>query len=156
MKESFPFLLVNMCSLFNILKAGFKGYSTDFKRVGGTTNVYLFLTTGEIVKIYSEMHNIDDWNEIGLLVFEEIKSCKYSKMIPLGPDWENIVSIERLVLDKKEFSAESGILFRSETGGEFLVVTSANVDTLAVRAPFSYHEFLPENDLWAYSYIPLQ
>jgi hypothetical protein len=156
MKDTFLFVLSGLDSLFSVLKVGLKGYSTDYKQIGGTTTVHLFLTTGEIVKISSEMHDIDSWNEIGSLVFEMVQDCPYSKMIPLDPAWKSLASVEKLVLEREEFVAESGIILRSESDETLLVVASANVYTLAVQAPFARDEFLPENDLSAYRYVPLQ
>lgn len=150
------FVLSGFDSLFDILKAGLMGYSTDYKQPGGTTTVHLFLTTGEIVKIYSEMHDIDSWNEIGSLVFEMVQDCPHSKIIPLEPGWKSLASVKKLVLDREEFIAESGIILRSDSDETFLIVTSANVYTLAVKAPFARDEFFPENDLSAYHYIPLR
>lgn len=155
MKDVFPFVLIGLDSLFRALKVGLVGYSTDFKPIGGTTIVHLFLTDGQVVKTYSEMHDLGNWNEIGSLVFEAVEGEPHSKMTPLGRGWENIASAEKLVFDREAFMAESGILLRSQVGEELLIVTSANVDTLTVRAPCSRDDFLPENALSSYQYVPL-
>ncbi len=117
--------------------------------------MHLFLTTGEIIKIYSKMNDIDRWNEIGSLVFEMVQESPFSKMIALGHTWKSLASLEKLVFERDDFLAESGIRLRTESDETLLIVTSANVQTLAVHAPFSSGEFLPENDLAAYRYIPL-
>ena len=155
MKDVFLFVLVGFNSLFKTLKVGLVGYSSDFKLIGGTTIVKLFLTNGRILKIYSEMHDLGNWNEIGSLIFEEVEGESHSKMIPLGRGWKDIASAEKLVFAREGFMAESGILLRSQAGEELLIVASANVDTLAFRAPRSLDAFLPENDLSSYQHVPL-
>ena len=156
MKEAFLFVLAGLDSIVNVLKVGLLGYSTDFKRIGGTTIVHLFLTDGRIMKIYSEMHDIDSWNEIGSLVFEMAEKVPNAPMIPLGDSWKQLASVSKLVLEREQFVAESGICLRSMADETPLVVTSANVETLAVQAPSLRDEFLPENDLSAYRYMPLE
>lgn len=156
MKDAFLFVLVGLDSLLNVLKVGLIGYSTDFKPVGGTTIVHLYLTDGRIMRIYSEMNDIDRWNEIGSLVFEMVEKRPSAPMILLEDSWKQLASVSKLVLDREQFVAESGILLRSVANETLLVVTSANVETLAVQAPSSRDEFLPENDLSAYRYVPLE
>jgi hypothetical protein len=154
MKNVLPFVLVGIGSLLETLKVGLIGYSTDLKPICGTTVVYLFLVDGRVVKIYSEMHDLGNWNEVGSLIFEAVGGV-HSKMTPLQPGWRQIASAEKLVLNTEEFMAESGVFLRSHEGEDIVIVTSANVDTLAVRAPNSLDAFLPENDLASYQHVPL-
>lgn len=156
MKETFLFILIGLDSILNVLKVGLIGYSTDYKPVGGATIVHLYLTDGRIMKIYSEMHDIDSWNEIGSLVFEMVEKGPSTPMISLGDSWKQLASVNKLVLEREQFVVESGIHLRSTTDEMLLVLTSANVETLAVLAPSSRDEFLPENDLSAYRHVPLE
>lgn len=157
MKRCFLFELDGFDSILKFTKVGLMGYSTDFKNVGGITIVYLHMTDGQIMKIYSDMHDIDDeWNEVGSLIFEIVDSSAGTSINPLDNSWRQIATVSKLVLEREHYMAESGICLRSISDQTLLVVAGANVETLAVRAPSSSYDFLPENDLSTYKYLPLR
>ncbi len=155
MKKIFNFELNGIASLANLILTGLKGYATDTAQLGGTTTFWCLLGNGDVLRIYSKMTDIRDWEEVGTLAFRiTTKDENLPEMIALPASWDCITSVEKLELNETDFSASSGLAIQNSEGEELTVVCGANVYSIQIRAPFFAHEFKPEYEITKYKRCP--
>lgn len=96
------------------------------------------------------MHGIGGWEEIGTLTFEVVNADDAPEMVSLPLSWSEVRRIQKLVYLSDEYEAECGFMLCTGNGDDLIVVPGADVYTLAIKAPFYWLPFTPENDLAAY------
>ena len=156
MKNKLLFAANDLSSINVLLKTGLIGYSTNIVLNHGVSMIYLYIISGEVIKIYSQMHDLGNWDKIGTLIFEIVEPVITENIIALPEEWKEICSIEKLIFEGGEFEAESGVVFKTNKNGILLIVAAANPYSLALQAPGFIGKFLPENDLSSYKNIVLE
>ncbi|NHZ31998.1 hypothetical protein [Massilia rubra] len=139
-----------------LLASGLKGYATNRRDVGGITTFWCFLGNGSTWRLECVMNDLGDWEEVGSLVFwDASEEMTLPEMLPLPPQWAQIESIDKLVVQVDEFCADSGLVLTNRAGDELTIVCGANVCAMAVRAPFFEGEFFPEFAMERYQRVPM-
>lgn len=156
MKKILNFDVDGIDHLGDLLRTGLKGYATDTAQLGGMATFWCFLCNEEVLKIYSIMTDISDWDEVGTLTFRSAAEDRnVPKMIPLPSSWNCITSVEKLVLNEIDFSAASGLVIHNYDGEKITLVCGANVYSIQVKAPFFIGKFSPEYEISKYERYPL-
>ena len=134
---------------------GLRGFSSNRKEY--TTHIslsciWLFLADETVLKIVSEMHDLEGWDEVGSLVIDLVRPIDYiPPIIELPTEWQYIVSIEKLVVSKNDyFKAESGLKIINGEGKVIIICSAAAPYELALMAPFVKDKFTPEYDVSEY------
>lgn len=152
MKKRFPFELENSNSVSEKFANGLKGIAMASDDIGRVHTTWCQLLDGSLIKIQSEMNDIDGWHEIGCL---ELSIGHHEASVPqitlLSNDWNNISTIEKLCHDSAQCYAESGIVITNSIGQSIIIVCDANPYLLSIQAPFFSGEFLPEYELKSYT-----
>ncbi|EJN03274.1 hypothetical protein [Herbaspirillum sp. YR522] len=150
MKNVLSFDVDNASALSDALNNGLQAYATDCPRSGLPTTLWLQLCNGRTLRIRPEMHDLSGWNEIGTLTFEEVGLADAPEMTRLPVSWADVQSVQKLIYKSNECEAECGLAVNTTSGDTLIVVTGADVYTLAIEAPFHHQVFTPENDLITY------
>lgn len=143
-------------SIQGLLRQGIVGYVTDTPTPRGISTIWLFLTNGSILKIYSQMHDTVGWYEVGTFTFRLVeKDENVPEMLPLQQAWRDITVIKKMLVIDDDFTAESGLQISNNSGETFTIVCSANVYQIEIAAPFFHGNFLPEYEIYHYKHVPL-
>jgi hypothetical protein len=142
--------------LANLIRQGLKGYAANVEQLGGMTTLWCFLCDDSVLRIDSVMTDVSGWLEVGTLAFELVTDGDgVPVMIPLPKAWGHISSLNKLVLEEPEFSSESGLIIKAESGDDLIVVCGAEVYTVQILAPFFLGTFQPEYEIERYKALPL-
>jgi hypothetical protein len=156
MKNHYPFVLNNLSSLYEHLAKGLKGFALSSDNISRTHTFWCFLSDGTVLKVQSELNDIDGWHEVGTLEFSSVgDGVGVPNEMLLDEQWRNIQKIEKLCLDTENFYAESGIVLTNINSQELTFVCDANPYNISVQAPFLTMGFLPEYEILSYKRIPL-
>ncbi|WMW80553.1 hypothetical protein RF679_18220 [Undibacterium cyanobacteriorum] len=156
MKKHFPFLINGSINFADLLDYGLQGFAVFTEGVQHGHTSFCILSKNAIIKIQSEMNDIDGWHEIGCLEFSAVEEIDVRmKIVPLDESWTRITSLEKLCHDSENCYAESGIRITNDQGMELTIVCDANPYVLSIKAPFFDDEFLPEYELISYKRIAL-
>lgn len=117
----------------------------------GTPELKVLLGDGTWLRIVSKMHDLDDWEEVGVLAIEPCAAP--AARTELGQHWAQPLKIDILTVEGEDCFAESGIILSSATG-EFVAVAADMPFSLALKAPGYEGRFEPECDLSSYTRIP--
>lgn len=118
----------------------------------------LWRTDGSGLKIHSEMRQIAERMEIGVLCFEHSKSPSDSEAttLPVAPEFDQQVDAFKLVVHESGVTAESGILLRAKNGSEIAIVAGAFPLTIAVKGVVQRpHIFEPEYPMEDFERLPI-
>lgn len=138
-----------------LLANGLQGYATNRDRHGVMTTFWCFLCNGSAWRVDSLMNDLGDWDEVGsLLVQDAREEMALPDMIALPPQWTEIESVDKLVVQSDEFHADNGLVVTNRAGNELTITCSANVCALEVRAPFFDGDFFPEFAIERYRRLP--
>jgi hypothetical protein len=109
------------------------------------------------LRIQSEMHDLAERLEVGVLCFDLVSAPAHDeKIVDLDSTFLQPLRVSKLVLSELGKSVESGLLIQSIGGEEILIVASAFPCFLAVRGVLSlYRIFDPEYPLNRYQVIPV-
>lgn len=118
----------------------------------------LWRSDGSGLRIYSEMHQIAERMEIGVLCFEYMKSPSGSEvMLPIAPEFDQQLDAFKLVVSESGVKAESGILLRAVNGSEIAIVAGGFPLTIAVKGMVEQpHIFEPEYPMEDFERFPIR
>lgn len=106
--------------------------------------------------VESEMHDISERSEIGVLKFstpgEDVGRFQYSY---LPDEFKSGVKLSKLVAKQEYVSAESGIVIRGRDGAEIVLVAGVCPHSIAISAPFIEYDFDPEFPINEYSRVEM-
>lgn len=155
MRKAQTFPLVGTELLESLNSSGLSGFSSNRKDYGthvSVSTVWLWLGSGAVLRIQSEMHDLEGWDEVGSLVIERAESSEAPPLIQLGDDWKEIAGIEKLVVsDPGYFSAESGLKILNRKRETVIICNSASPYELALSTPLTHDAFTPEYCLDRYT-----
>jgi len=109
------------------------------------------------LRLFTEMHDVAERIEVGVLHFEQVFALGPNEIIADLPSvfhGENVVS--KLVIHESGTSAESGVVIKARNGDEIVAVAGVYPYSLAVRGALSIpHMFEPEYELDDYMRAPI-
>jgi hypothetical protein len=150
MKKVLCFGVASVSSLAAGLCSGLIAYAVNAPRVGPPATLWLRLGDGRTLRVGVDMHDLDDWEEIGTLTFELANAEDVPQSVSLPSSWLDVRDVQKLVYNLDNCEAECGFALCTSSGDQLTVVPGADVYTLAIAAPFLSLPFTPENDLAAY------
>ena len=124
----------------------------------GPDTVKLWRSDGTGLKLFSQMQDVAERLEVGVLNFElvlERSAAETVLQIPLSFSTGTVAS--KLVIREADITAESGLAIMASDGNEIIVVASAGPCHLAVGGVLSSapHLFEPEYPLDQYVRVPV-
>jgi hypothetical protein len=109
------------------------------------------------LRLFTEMHDVAERMEVGVLHFEQVCAPRPNEIIadlPSAFQGENAVS--KLIIHESGTSAESGVVIKARSGDEIVTVAGVYPHSLAVRGAMSIsHIFEPEYELDDYMRVPI-
>ena len=139
---------------------GLYGFSCNRRDFGTHVSVYtvwLCLGDGTVLRLQPEMHDLEGWDEVGSLKIDQVESSDaVPSLVRLGSQWQDIASVEKLVVGEPDyFSAESGLKITNREQEAIIICNSAAPYELALSTPATRDAFNPEYPLERYSVCPL-
>jgi hypothetical protein len=119
--------------------------------------ITLWRQDGTGLRLSSEMRDVAERREVGLLRFEYVSRPKDSETVVEIPSaFNGPITVFKLVIHESGTSVESGVVLKASDGSEIVVVAGAFPYFLALAgvlpAPYTFD---PEYPLDQYSRIPL-
>jgi hypothetical protein len=109
------------------------------------------------LRLFTEMHDVAERIEVGVLQFEQVFTLGPNEVITDLPSvfhGENVVS--KLVIHESGTSAESGVVIKASNGDEIVAVAGVYPYSLAVLGALSIpHMFEPQYELDDYMRVPI-
>ena len=124
----------------------------------GPRFVTLWHSNGTGVRIFTEMYDIAERTEVGVLKLEPASTPEASEVnASLTSHFRGRVTAHKLVISESGTRAESGVALVNEDGDELVIVAGAYPYSLAVKgvSPLP-HIFEPEYSLNRYDRVPLE
>jgi hypothetical protein len=124
---------------------------------GRPMSATLWRSDGTGLRIQSEMHDVAERREVGVLKFSNASfPSEDAKIVDVRSRFGPELVVSKLIIHESGTSAESGIVMKSMAGHEILIVPSAMPYSLAVggvlRGP---HIFEPEYPIDRYENVPI-
>jgi hypothetical protein len=144
-------------SLADELAKPVKKVSVDFAQHERPVSLTLWHADGTGLTVYSEMHDIPERKEVGVLNFDRIAAPGADETVVdvsalFGDDFE----VFKLILLDADTSAESGLALKANSGDELEIVPGACPYSLAIRGLLlKPHVFEPEYPLERYVRVPI-
>ena len=129
-----------------------------FGPLGLPHSIILWRPDGSGTRIHSEMRQIAERIEVGVLCFERVISPSGSEvLLPVAPEFEEQVNAFKLVVHESGATAESGILLRTKNGRDIVIVAGAFPLTIAVNGVVEQlHIFEPEYPMEDFERLPIR
>jgi hypothetical protein len=124
----------------------------------GPQSLTLWHSDGTGLKIFSQMHDIAERIEIGVLNFEKVAShADDETTVDVSAAFDCNVEAFKLILDEEGTRAECGLALRASNGDEITIVPSAGPYSLAILGLFAStpHIFEPEYQLDRYTRVQI-
>jgi len=108
--------------------------------------------------MFSQMHDVAERTEIGVLNFERTMApLDFETFVDLPQTFRCEVAASKLVIRESGTSAESGVVLRVSDGEEVMVVAGAYPYSIAVLGVMSVpHIFEPEYNIDRYVRVPME
>jgi hypothetical protein len=118
----------------------------------------LWRADGTGLKMFSQMHDVAERTEIGVLNFERTMApLDFETFVDLPQTFRCEVAASKLVIRESGTSAESGVVLRVSDGEEVMVVAGAYPYSIAVLGVMSVpHIFEPEYNIDRYVRVPME
>jgi len=131
--------------------------SVEFETHGWPMFVTLWRQDGTGLRLSSDMRDVAERKEVGVLQFGSVSSPKDGETIVDVPSAFNApITVFKLVAHESGAIVESGVVLKASDGSEIVVVAGAFPYFLAVRGLLpALYSFKPEYPLDQYSRIPL-
>lgn len=120
-------------------------------------DITLWRPDGSGLTVFSEMHDIAERMEIGVLRFEQTKSLRGNRVsLPITAEFRQRVDAYKLIVHESGVIAESGIVLRAEPKSEITIVASAMPCFIAIKGLVEQpHIFEPEYPMEKYERLPI-
>jgi hypothetical protein len=133
------------------LQGGISGYTTvSNDNTWPVPVIILRLCDGRILLIQIEMQEVDDWEEVGALIFKINNIDNIPSIIDLPNSWNNIIDIKKFIYEINGYAVECGFRLTTFNGDELIILPGDPIFTLAIKAPFIQEKFNPEYDIQKY------
>jgi|SRR5271170_2974027 len=109
------------------------------------------------LRLYTEMHDVAERREVGVLNFERVSAPRPNETIADVPAaFQGRIAVSKLVIHESGKSAESGVIFQASNGEEIAIVAGVYPYSLAVSGVLSMpHIFKPEYPIDRYERVPM-
>lgn len=130
--------------------------SVELTPQGRPMRATLWRTDHTGLRVQSEMHDLGERIEVGVLRFDLVSTPNPDeKSLDLDHSFKQPHIAKKMVITESGSRAESGLLLRSISGSEILIVASSHPYQLAVKGVLSApHMFEPEYPLERYEFEP--
>lgn len=151
MIKKFKYKYIKFELLNELLFKGLVGISVNKDENQRPNIVWLILSDHRVVKITSIVSSVDDWDEMGSLVFELTKEgFTPHPIIPLNNGWERVMQIEKLIFRDDAVHSESGLVIENSIGDKIEIVSSSFPNAIEILSSVYSDGFEPECDLDVY------
>ncbi len=134
------------------LSSGFVSLSVARARLGHPTRVILWDKQGTGLRIESQMHDVAQRTEVGVLRFSRADESNIrSGEVKLPEEFALKTWPFLLTITESGVTAESGLVLKGALGGEVIVVAGAFPGTLTILGSTVAEPFDPEYALSAYN-----
>src|SRR5258708_7393986 len=108
------------------------------------------------LRLYTEMHDVAERREVGVLNFELVSTPRPGETITdVGPAFQGEIVVSKLIIHESGTSAESGAILKAGNGNEIVIVAGAYPYSLAVRGVLpTLNIFHPEYPIDRYLRVP--
>jgi hypothetical protein len=115
--NSLSFVWAGKTSLATELSKPLKGISIEFEPHGWPMFTTLWRQDGTGLRLYSQMHDVAERREVGVLQFEYVSSPKDNETtVDLASAFSRQVTACKLVIKESGVSAESGVVLEGDEG----------------------------------------
>jgi hypothetical protein len=107
------------------------------------------------LRLYSQMHDVAERREVGVLNFEQVSAPRPGEAIAeVASAFQGEIEVSKLIIHESGTSAESAVVLRASSGDEIVIVAGAGPCFLAVLGVVSMpHIFEPEYQLDRYTRV---
>lgn len=135
-----------------------KQVSIDFEPHGKPMYITLWRPDGSGLQVHSEVREIAERMEVGVLCFTHLKSPSGDEtMFSIDPEFNRQVDAFKLVVHESGVKAESGILLKVKSGSEITITAAAFPFMIAVNGVVDRpHIFEPEYPMEDFERIPIR
>jgi hypothetical protein len=158
-KSHHPFVWASTGPSPALLRHPFHRLAVRFINARILASVVLWWPDGTAVEIQSDMVDITDTLEIGVLHFSAVRKLNAGhseQFFDVSPRFTEKFTASRLLIKESGITAESGIAFESNNGKRVIVVAGSIPFTLAVLGiSDTLKQFQPEYELGGYAQKPL-
>lgn len=132
-----------------------KRISVEFAFHGRPVYVTLWRTDGTGLLVHSDMHDLADRREVGVLQFSYVFAPETQEtIIEISPVFDAELLVSKLIIQESGAEAESGIILRAVNREEIVIVAGVNPYSVAIcGVPLPECTFEPEYKLEQYSCI---
>jgi hypothetical protein len=123
--------------------------------ISGPRFVTLWRPDGTGLRLYTEMHDVAERREVGVLNFERVSAPQPDETIAdVASAFQSEIAVSKLIIHESGTTAESGVIFKANNGEEIVVVAGVYPYSLAVLGVVSMpHIFHPEYKLDRYTRV---
>jgi hypothetical protein len=156
--KRFSFKWPESSSLVNELSKPIQQASFLFEHPAwnGPTSITLLRSDETALRINSEMCNVEEKIEVGVLIFSRVAwPPTHEQIVDVDSAFNSSNHVSKLVIEESGASIESGLIFNAG-GKEIIIVAGAFPLTLAVNGILTpSHVFEPEYSMDRYTRVPL-
>jgi hypothetical protein len=153
-----PFEWSESTSLATELARPLKQVSVESEPHGWPMFVTLWRSDGTGLRVRSEMHDVAERREVGVLHFSHVLApASNASLMDVTPTLNRDLRVSKLIIDESGTSAESGVILKGDDGDEMIIVAGVKPYCLAISGfPSAPSKFEPEYPLDRYARVPFQ
>jgi hypothetical protein len=155
--NSLSFTWNEVTSLAVELTKAVEKISLEYAPHGMPMYVTLWRADGTGMRIHSEMHDLEERIEVGVLTFDFVFAPSgHETFVDVASTFGHGVRTAKLVIHQSGENIESGLVFGATNGDEIVIVAGAFPSSLAVNGllPMPYR-FEPEYPIDRYMRVPV-
>jgi hypothetical protein len=151
-----PFEWSESTSLAIELARPLKQVSVESEPHGWPMFVTLWRSDGTGLRVRSEMHDVAERREVGVLRFSHVLApVSNATVIDVAPTFDRELTVSKLLIEESGTSAESGVILMGDDGDKMIIVAGVKPYCLAVSGlPSAPSNFEPEYPLDRYVRVP--
>jgi hypothetical protein len=109
------------------------------------------------LRLYTEMHDVAERREVGVLNFERVSAPRPNETIAdASAAFQGRIAVSKLIIHESGKSAESGVILKAANDDEIIIVAGAFPYQLAILGVLSLpHMFYPEYPIDRYERVPM-
>jgi hypothetical protein len=122
----------------------------------GPNSVTLWRSNEDGLRLCTEMHDVAERIEVGVLNFKQVSSHRTDERIAdVASAFQSEIAVSKLIVHESGTSAESGLILKASNSDEIVIVAGAYPYSLAVLGvPPMPHIFEPEYQIGHYMRVP--
>jgi len=122
--NSLSFVWAEATPLAAELSKPIRRVSVEFENANfGPVSATLLRPDGTGLRLYSQVHDVAEKIEVGVLNFERVSAPGPSEtIVEVAPAFHHEIAVSKLVIFESGTSAESGVVLRANNGEEIVIV----------------------------------